>query len=301
MFAGLPLLLMAPQTTPPPTNKPTATTTTPAKPIPIIRSIDLIEPGTVIDRTPPRGWSHLVLKSQPSLPDDQRRQVSEMTARLATLVFTTTLVNVQSHGTGKDKRYRLARIGLGMGVKINGKDVVVSPDTHARLGANLGLLARQVVSGVYEKQKTCRLVAVGPTLAIMDTPAFMPRGRGHAAAIMRYVFLVDAETGKLETLVWRIDTDSRGGYEGTVGLIEWLPDRKMINAKLQVDLSEFRLGIPSEKAFAVTSIPSGQRQFSIPDGLRPIAGTARLSGEQAGRLTRDLREMVRAASSAASR
>jgi hypothetical protein len=129
----------------------------------------------------------------------------------------------------------------------------------------------------------------------MDTPAFMPRGRGHAAVVLRYVFLVDAMSGRLDTLVWRIDTDGRGGYDGTVGLIEWLPPNKLVDATLQVDLNEFRLGIPSEKAFAVTSIPGGQRQLSIPDGLRPLAGTARPTGAQAGQIERQLREMIRAA------
>src|SRR5262245_9727840 len=98
VFAGLPLLLLAPQ-------YPSSTSA--------IRAVELIQPGTVIERSAPKGWSHLVLKSQPSLPEDQRRQVSEMTARLATMVFTTTLVHVEADRASKDRRFRLARIGLG--------------------------------------------------------------------------------------------------------------------------------------------------------------------------------------------
>ena len=294
VLAGLPLLLMAPQSRTP--NPPA-----PARKVPVLRNVELVAPGTVIERSAPRGWSHLVLKSQPTLDDTQRRLVNDTYARLATMVFTTTLAHVEAYENGPERRYRLARLGVGVGVNIDGKDIVVSPDTQSRLGANLGFLAKQVLSGVYEKQKTVRLVAVGPTMAVLDTPAFMPRGRGHAATVMRYVFLVDGVSGKLDTLVWRIDTDDRGGYEGTTGFIEWLPANKMIDARMRVDLNEFRLGIPSEKAFAVSSIPSGQRQFSIPDGLRSTAGIAKLTSEQATSLASHLREMIRAASASASR
>jgi hypothetical protein len=294
VLAGLPLLLMAPQRTSPPPAAPAGTT-------PLLRRVELIEPGTVIERSAPRGWSHLILKSQPSLPESQRRLVSDNYARLATFVFTATAAHVEADGAGPARRYRLARLGYGVGVNIDGKDVIVSPDTQARLGANLGFLAGRVLAGVCEKQNLIRLVAAGPTAAVVDTPAFMPRGRGHAAVVMRYVYLVDARTGKLDTLVWRIDTDGRGGYDGATGFIEWLPPNKMVDAKMQVDLSEFRLGIPSEKAFAVTSIPTGQRQFSIPDGLRAVAGAPKLTGEEATRLIATLREMIRTAGASASR
>jgi hypothetical protein len=112
---------------------------------------------------------------------------------------------------------------------------------------------------------------------------------------MRYVFLVDAKTGQLDTVVWRIDTDGKGGYDGTAGMIEWLPPNKMVDAELQVDLGEFTLGVPSERGFAVKRIPEGKRQFSIPEGLRTVAGTARLTSEQAGKLTQGLRDMLAAA------
>jgi hypothetical protein len=292
VFAALPLLLMAPGPERAPRNVP-APVTSAQKPVPSIRAVDLITPGTVIDRSAPKGWTHLVLKSQPRLPDKEKRKVGDTTGRLATLVFTATAAVVEPYDAGDGRRYRLAKLGLGVGVNIAGKDVIVSPDTQARLGANLGLLARQVISAVYEKQKTVRLVAVGPTVAVLDTPAFMPRGKGHAPVVMRYAFLVDPATGKLDTLVWRIDTDGRGGYDGATGMIEWLPPNKMIDAELQVDPGEFTLGVPSERAFAVKRIPDGQRQFSIPDGLRSPAGLARLTPQQAGQLTQGLRDMIR--------
>ncbi|MFO0881116.1 MAG: hypothetical protein U0840_27650 [Gemmataceae bacterium] len=267
----------------------------------LVRTVDLIEPGTVIGKTAPQGWTHLVLKSHPRLPDDQKRLVNDLTADLAVMVFTTMTARVEPRGEGKARQYRLAGLGVGVGVRINDRDVVVSPETQVRLGANLGLLARQVLGEVYLRLKTLRVVATGPTSAIVDTPGFMPRGKRHAPVVLRYVFLVDGATGRLDTLVWRIDTDGRGGYDGSEGMIEWLPPNKLVDAEMQVDLSEFRLGIPSERAFAVRRIPAGKRQFSIPEALRPAAGMARLSSDQAGKLVGGLRELIQTAGEADSR
>jgi hypothetical protein len=254
--------------------------------------LELIRPGTEVGTTAPAGWTHLVLKSRPRLPEGERRLVSESTAGYAAMVFTTTAAAVVAEGRAGAPRYRLARIGLGVGLTIAGRDVVVSPDTQQRLGANLGLAGRLVLSGVYDKQREVRLVGASATGAVLDTPAFMPRGRGHAAVVLRYVFLVDPLTGRLDTLVWRIDLDRRGNYEGAVGAIEWLAPNALVDAVLKVDLNEFTLGVPSERAFAVTHIPEGQKQFAIPESLRGAAGAARLPADMARRLDGSLRALI---------
>lgn len=264
---------------------------------PVIRSVEFIRPGTVVDKSAPRGWTHLILKSQPRLPEDQARLVGDMTAHLATMVFTCVAARVEPVGDKENRRYRLGGLGVGVGVKINGKDVIVTPDTQARLGANLGLLARQVLSAVCEKQRLVRLIAVGPTMAIMDTPAFMARGKTHSPVIIRYVFLVDSRSGRIDSICWRIDTDSRGSYDGTHGMMEWLAPDTLVDCVMKVDTGEFRLGIPSERAFAITSIPPGQRQFTIPDGLSTVSGKSRLTSEEAGRIGQSIRQMIQAQAS----
>jgi hypothetical protein len=125
--------------------------------------------------------------------------------------------------------------------------MLVSPATEGQLGADLGLIGWQVLTEVYQKQQETRLVA-----DFVDTPFFMPRGNGHRKVILRYVFVVHPRTGRLDTLVWRIDLDPRGNDEGAVRAIEWLPPQLMMGAVLKVDVREFHLGIPSECAFAVT-------------------------------------------------
>jgi hypothetical protein len=257
--------------------------------------LELIRPGTMIGHKAPAGWTHLVLKSWPRLPDDQKKLVNEMTARLAVAFFTATTADVATEDVQGVRQYRLARLGFGVGTRVRGRDLIVSPAAEAQLGAGLGFFARQVLAEVCERQQEIRLVAASATAAIVDTPLFMPRGHGHRKVILRYVFLVDARTGRLDTLVWRIDLDGRGNYEGATGAIEWLPPNLMVDAVMQVDVREFHLGIPSERAFAVTSLPPGQ-PLDFSAALQTTASRPRLTAEHARLLEAGLRDRIAQAS-----
>jgi hypothetical protein len=273
----------------------TAPASPPAPPATRLPRLEFIRPGTIIEDRPPTGWTHLVLKSQPRLPEAERRKVGETAATLATMVFTANTAAVERDDQAGGRRYRLARLGVGVGVNVRDRDMIITPETQRGLGADLGLLARQVLSGVCDKQHDVHLVAGSTTGAFVDTPAFMPRGRGHAPVILRYAFLVDADTGRLDTLVWRIDLDQRGWYQGAVGLIEWLPPNKQVDCVMQADLSEFTFGLPSERAFAILRIPDGQKQFAVPEPLRTAAGAPRVTAETARALDGGLRQLLREA------
>jgi hypothetical protein len=232
-----------------------------------------------------------VLKSWPRLPDDQKQLVNEMTARLAVTGFTATTADVAAEDVQGVRQFRLARLGFGVGTRVRGQDMIVSPATAAQLGADLGFLGRRILAEVSQRQQEIRLVAYSSTAAIVDTPLVMPRGQGHRKVILRYVFLVDQRTGRLDTLVWRIDLDGRGSYEGAVGAIQWLPPQLMMDAVLHIDVREFHLGVPSERAFAVTKLPQG-KALDFPATVQEIAGRPRLTAEQARLLLAGLRERL---------
>ena len=252
--------------------------------------LEMLKPGTIVSDKAAEGWSHLVLKSQPSLSADERKKVSNLTAGYATLVFTAIAADVQRDSQGGG--YRLGRVGFGIGVKVKGKEMIVTPDTEDELGANLSIFASAVVVGVYDKQKLVKFVATTPTAAIADTPAFMPKGDGHAQVTMRYAFLVEPRSGKLETCVWRMDLDARGASEGATGPIEWLKPATLADAAMRVDTREFTFGIPSERAFAVLSIPPGQKQFKWPADLQELAGKDKLTEPEGEQLITALRKLV---------
>jgi hypothetical protein len=260
-------------------------------PAPQVR-LEGIRPGTIVGQQAPAGWTHLVAKSWPRLPDDQKRLVNEMTARLAVMFFTAITADVAAEDVQGVRQFRLARLGFGTGTRVRGQDMIVTPATETQLGADLGFFGRRVLAEVAQRQQEMRLVAHSPTAALIDTVLFMPRGPVHRKVILRYAFLVDPQTGRLDTLVWRIDLDARGAYEGAVGAIEWLPPGLMVDAVMQVDAREFHLGVPSERAFAVVNLPSGQQRLDFPADLKAIAGLPRLTAEQARLLDAGLREQI---------
>jgi hypothetical protein len=259
---------------------------------------ELIQPGTVIGKEPPKGWSHLIIKSYPRIRPDDLRLVTPLTAELASFLFTVFVANVDEERVGGQVRYRLGAIAFGVGTSINGRDTIISPATQQRLGANVGLLGGQVLAKVYDGQQNVRLPAFTRTMALVDTPMVMLRGNRHRPIIIRYALLVDASTGKLETLAWLLDRDDRGGYQGPSSAIEWLPPSKISDAVLRVDPNEITLGIPSDNAFALVRIPEGQKQIAFPEDVKAVAAEANPSAAWAGWLEGKLRELLQQAGTA---
>src|SRR5262249_554407 len=145
-----------------------------------VRHVQIVPPGTVIDKGPPKGWSHLIIKSQPRLTSGDIKQISDMAARMSSMLFTTMLANVQGERAANGQvTYRLTTVAVGMGTKVNGRDMVLSPDTHRKLGANLGLIGGTVFNKAFEKQQDLRVIARSPTLAVIDAPVALVRGDKH--------------------------------------------------------------------------------------------------------------------------
>jgi hypothetical protein len=255
------------------------------------RRLDLIAPGTVVEKTPPKGWSHLIIKSHPRAGTGDVKQLSKSTAQLTALLHTVILANVQAEKPG---RHRLTAVAVGLGTKVNGQDIIVSPEKQKELGANLGFLERMVLSRAQEKLRDVQVVARSNTMALIDCPNLLQRDGKHRPVVLRYAVLVDAASGRLDTLLWVIDRDERGGYVGVSGAMEWLPPNKMEDCVLHVDASEFSLGVPSENAFALDRIPQGQKQLAVTDDLKLLAARMRLTEDMAGQLETKLRAALRA-------
>src|SRR5262249_17726815 len=148
-------------------------------------------------------------------------------------LFTAFVANVEEERVGGEVGYRLSAIGFGVGTSINGRDTIISPTTQQRLGANVGLLARQVLAKVYDGEQNVGRAAFPRTMALVDPPMVMLRGNRPRPIVIRYALLVDARTGRLETLAWLLDRDDRGGYQGPASPIEWLPPNKISDAVLR--------------------------------------------------------------------
>lgn len=262
------------------------------------RRVPLIEPGTVVGSEAPQGWSHLVIKSypHPALGDVDR--LNETSTRLASFIIPAFLANVKGENINGQTRYRLDNVAVGLATKINDKDVIITPKTQKNLGANLGLLQRTVFNRAFELQQEVYLVARSDTMMLIDTYAALRRNGKNRQVVLRYALLADPATGRLDNLVWGIDKDGEGRYAGAFGDIEWLPKNKISDAKLYVDGDEFTVGIPSENAFAIVEPPKGQKQIAIPEELKTIAGSPKLTADAAYQLEMKLRQALAQAAAA---
>jgi hypothetical protein len=246
------------------------------------RPIDLIPPGTVVEKSAPEPYTHLIIKTFPRLGAGDLDAVNDMTKELASFLHTALVAKVEPHDVGGQRRYRLAEVATGFSANIPGRgDTVLSPDTEKKLGANLGFLARVVLSRVYEEQQKCRYLVRCPTMAIIDTPAIVVRDGKHRWVLIRYAVLVSERSGRLDTLVWTIDLDGQGRATATVGEISLMPPNMIFDGIMHVDSSYFTLGIPSDLAFATATPPKTDRFAPVPESLKTLSALPQYTREQA--------------------
>lgn len=257
-----------------------------------LRRLNAIPPGVVIDKEAPKGWSHLILKSYSRPSSGDINQLSATADRLTRLLFTAIVADVKEEKTSNGgKRYRLAKVAVGLGTRIDGKDTVITPDTQRRLGADLGLLARVVLRTAQEKIAEITVVARSPSMMVFDSPSFLVVEGKHKPIVLRYAVLIEEATGRLHTLVWALIRED-GKYSGPIGAIQCLPPNVTSDSVLHVDGDEFSLGQPTEKAFALTAPPKGEKEIAVSDALKPLASRARFLTATAAELESKLRDAI---------
>ena len=257
-----------------------------------LRHVALIEPGTVIGEKAPRGWSNLVLKSHPRVAPESKDKVSASTAKYAGFLFTAILADVQPTqpaGGG----YLLSNFAVGVGTRLNGlQDVILSSDTQERLGAKLGFLEKQILSGGEKQLGQMRCVARSRSMAILDTPSVMVVGGKHQKVTLRYMLLVDPRSGRLDTLLWALEDIERAEESEPLTPVQWLAPDKIVDCQLHADPKEFTFGIPSSLAFAMIEVPQGQKVLQFPRQLRTTAAALKFTPEAAAALEAGLRRLM---------
>jgi hypothetical protein len=254
-----------------------------------LRRLPQIPPGTVIGTEAPPGWSHLLLKTYSRPGAGDVKKLSPTADRLTRLLFTAIVADVRPQVERGDKgergkRYKLEKVAVGLGTRIGDKDVIITPDTQQRLGADLGLLARIVLSKAQEKLDDMVVVARSATFLVFDSPSFLAVEGQHKPIVLRYAVLVEEQTGRVNTLVWPVGRDADGNYGEPLGAIQWLPANLTEDCLLHIDGNEFCLGQPTERAFAITSPPKGQKEIPMGDDLKLLAARPRFSSAAAAEL-----------------
>jgi hypothetical protein len=258
---------------------------------------DAIAPGTALERGPPAGWSHLVIKSVPrvrasEVPKLPRNPLvsRDTLVRMTSWMFTAFAADVVREEHGAHARYKLRAIGLGLGASANGRNTVFTADTAARFGIEMDFVRKEVITTGYRVQDRARVLAHGPSFAVLDAPVTFRCGERNRMIRFRYALLADTRTGALDVLCWRVGDEPEHGDLTRAVLLH----PNLVNdAELVADPKGFSLaGIPGELAFGVDALPPHRLEVPLPEPLRALAGASRFTADEARELEAQLRGLL---------
>ncbi len=255
------------------------------------RPIARIAPGTSVPNGPPRGWTHLIFKTRSTLATGDVKEVNELAGSLTPFLFTAMVARVRPVPDAQPPSYRLDKVAMGLGTRINRADRVLDGKTHEALGAELGMVQKMILSGAEQRLDKIVEIARSDTMAMVDAPTIMLIDGEHRETVFRYLFLVDPRNGRFDTLVWRVEEVRLGIYRLASGPAVWVQPNLVRICPLHVDGNKVFGSIPTSRAFAITRLPPG-RPVVIPERLKSIAGGKRITPEAAGQLENSLRRML---------
>ncbi len=224
-----------------------------------------LPPGTAFvasefAKQPPQDWNRLILFVEGRLGSGDVDAATSTIQKYTKLFNLVILAHVGQHARG----HYLDRVGVGFSTKINGRDTVITLETEAELGANLGLIGRSVFGPNEKALNDIVQVARTPQAVMFDAPTMMLYKDEHRLMVVRYLIWVHPASGETRTLVWLVDppNSNNGGQDKPYVLADVtfqslkpnLVEDRVMNVK--GDRINF-LGIPAADAFALVRIPQG--------------------------------------------
>jgi hypothetical protein len=249
-----------------------------------------IPPGTVIEESPPLGWTNIVRLIEPELTEQDLRNTPKRVAFYILVFKDVTLARVKKVGSNHELRL----LAVGVTAKVKGKDTVIDP-TH-RYGADIGLFGGKLLDALEEGYRDHMWQVVQTrTLRIFDERQLFRRGDKGIPMLVRNAVRVDRKSGQLTTLAWLLTDNKDGENSLAEENMQLLHDgyRGKFNPSIRYD--KFVLGFPtSDDAIARREISQGKSVPFTP-ALRRLAARKTYTREEA----LELEEALRAAASAA--
>lgn len=257
------------------------------------REIERIPPGTVVaDRAPP-GWTHLVIKSNPRIADASRKDVSDLIARLATLLSSIIVADVRADPQAPPAAsFYLARVAVGLATNVGGQATVVTNESYQRVGAKFGFLEASVLAAAEEQLAKMRCLIRSPITAVVQGEGVLELDGKHHTVLVRYALLVDPRTGALQTLCWGLRPREDGRLELIDATLHWLPPALVEDCQLHVDSEQFFLGMPNRMAFAMSQLPPGQKVLRASPALAALLAQPTYTPQSARALQAQLWQLL---------
>lgn len=228
------------------------------------KTVGQIDAGTLLpldqaDQSTQNRWNHTILLAKPRIASGDIDALSESIRQAASTFVLSIAATVDIAAEAPQPKYRLAEVGVGYSIVVGGQYRIVRSETYAQQGVSLSFLQRQVLSENEKQFSQIRTVARGSSLLMFDVPAILLRGNQHRDFTMRHLVWIDSATGKLATMIWLIQVDSKKQpLVATSEPIRWLEAETREDRAIHVDGNEFTLSIPSKRAFALENLPPGR-------------------------------------------
>jgi hypothetical protein len=204
---------------------------------------------------PPAGWTHLVLKSIPTLKTGDLDTVSQQAFATATRIRPVIVANVRRESAGSS--FRLEQIGVGLCAPQADPetDIVVSASSVEGTEGSWTTKQRLILTAMAMETSRARLVAATPTFALLRTPVTFLLSGVHRNVDVCYALLVAPHTGELWTLVW-VDasgTDATSSAQPVARLFT----APVFESPLDVSATKILGNIPVSWSFAIRELPPG--------------------------------------------
>jgi len=173
------------------------------------------------------------------------------------MLYCTLVVRTSPQPGTNPPQYVLSGLASGVGTNVQGRDIIVSSETQAQLGANFGFIPRIVLSRTEDEVSNYRLVAHSPRLAIVDCPTAVHADGQHRKMNLRYVLLVDPRNGRVHSLLWPLMLDAQGRSLPSPAPPRWLAPNLIHDYPLFVDSNHVYAGVPTSAALAMGRLPDG--------------------------------------------
>lgn len=236
------------------------------------QSLELIQPGVVVDRHAEYGWSDLVTIVHPRLGSGAVDSIPDFAGRYASMFKFTMLANVKQAPVDGKPQYWLDRLGIGFAMEVDGNMTILTKSTAKQLGAELGMIERGVLGGNEDCLKDVVQIARTERLVMFDVKANMLNQNVHRMMTLRHLIWVSPNTGKLGMLVWLLDDgdEDDGDYKLAEEQMQLLPPGYQEDRVIHVSEGGLFSRIPTPDRFALVSVPPGT-PVPFSDSMRAVA------------------------------
>jgi hypothetical protein len=226
-----------------------------------------LKPGLKLEKKPPKGWSHFVLKSLPRLATGEQSSLPAGSSKTAALFRNVILANVKPVDLN-EKDFELTQIGLGICVPYpqdEDQDIVVAADRLDALGLDLTMVQKVVLDAAEAELAEGRIIARTPTFALFRSPVTIVDTAGkHRKVNIHYAFCVERTTGRLRVGVWTM----RSGPEPlqAPATMVRLASDPIFKCELDVRAKRILGTVPYSWSFAMRTLPPG-KELRVPPAL----------------------------------